>query len=262
MLPGLEADRARVADLEAQILHLERSLSASGEEKILAQERLDSYKYPVLTLPNEIVSNIFVHFLPAYPHYPPLTGLLSPTLLTHICRRWREMALGTPALWSAISLHIRCIPLEQKAHIFDLWLKRSRFCPLSLKIVDGTNVAAILAAVIPHRARWEHLELDNLSPSHLPILKGSMPLLRHLYLVLDHFPAPDVLAFREVPLLRTVLLNDVAALSVILPWAQLTSLTLINVHPRACAPILQQTSSLVQCELQVYSGNAQPVGLI
>ncbi|KAJ7871612.1 hypothetical protein B0H13DRAFT_2554411 [Mycena leptocephala] len=84
MLSGLEADRTRIADLDAQISDLERSLSALREEKNLAQERLDSYKYPVLTLPNEIVSNIFVHFLPAYPEYPPLAGLLSPTLLTHI----------------------------------------------------------------------------------------------------------------------------------------------------------------------------------
>jgi hypothetical protein len=126
MLPSLEAERARVADLEAQISHLERSLSALREEKFLAQERLNSYKYPVLTLPNEIVSEIFVHFLPDYPLLPPLTGLLSPTLLTHICRRWREIALGTPALWSAItSSYHGYIPLKQKAHLFDLWLKRS-----------------------------------------------------------------------------------------------------------------------------------------
>ncbi|KAJ7866327.1 hypothetical protein B0H13DRAFT_2670755 [Mycena leptocephala] len=250
MLPGLEADRARVADLEAQISDLERSLSALREEKNLAQERLDSYKYPVLTLPNEIVSNIFVHFLPAYPHYPPLTGLLSPTLLTQICRRWREIALGTPALWSAISSHIRRIPLEQKAHIFDLWLKRSRFCPLSLKIVDGTNVAAILAAAIPHRARWEHLELNNLSPSHLPILECSMPLLRHLDLSLSDSSAVATEVF--APLLRTVVLSDVAASSVILPWARLTSLTLLNVYPRQCVPILQKTSNLVRCELEVW----------
>ncbi|KAJ7817961.1 hypothetical protein B0H13DRAFT_2456420 [Mycena leptocephala] len=117
MLPGLEADRARVADLEAQISHLVHSLFAWRKEKMLAQKRLDSYKYPVLTLPNEIVSEIFIHFLPAYPEYPPLTGLLSPTLLTHICRKWQEIVLGTPALWSAISVY-KNIPSEK-----TMWLK-------------------------------------------------------------------------------------------------------------------------------------------
>jgi hypothetical protein len=56
MLAGLEAYRTRVADIEAQILYLERSLSALRIETALAQERLDAYKYPVLTLPNEIIS--------------------------------------------------------------------------------------------------------------------------------------------------------------------------------------------------------------
>ncbi|KAJ6577973.1 hypothetical protein B0H19DRAFT_1122031 [Mycena capillaripes] len=98
MLAGLEADRVRVAQLEAQILHLERSLSELRIEQSLTQERLDSYTYPVLTLPNEIISEIFIHFLPTYPFCPPLTGVLSPTILTHIFRRLREIALGTPVL--------------------------------------------------------------------------------------------------------------------------------------------------------------------
>ncbi|KAJ7882301.1 hypothetical protein B0H13DRAFT_1629544, partial [Mycena leptocephala] len=99
MLSALAADRARVADIEARILELERSLAALRLQKTVVQERLDSYKYPVLRLPNEIVSEIFTHFLPIYPLCPPVAGLLSPTVLTHICRKWREIALTTPDLW-------------------------------------------------------------------------------------------------------------------------------------------------------------------
>ncbi|KAJ7841560.1 hypothetical protein B0H13DRAFT_144336, partial [Mycena leptocephala] len=187
MLPSLEADRTRVTDLEAQISHLERSLSALREEKMLAQERLDSYTYPVLALPNEIVSEIFMHFLPTYPLFPPLIGILSPTILTHICRRWREIALSNPALWSVLS-YDDDIPSDLKGHIFDIWLNRSRDCSLSLQFGRGSGTLRmdnnrILEAVVPHRARWERLEL-YINRCHLHILDGPMPLLRHLDLCL------------------------------------------------------------------------------
>jgi hypothetical protein len=72
-----------------------------------------------------------------------------------------------------------------------------------------------------------------------------MPLLRRLYLVLDNFPASDVLAFRGVPLLPTTVLNDGAASGkasgTILPWAQLTFLTFFGVYPCECVPVLQKT---------------------
>ncbi|KAF7366413.1 F-box domain-containing protein [Mycena sanguinolenta] len=102
MLGHLEADRARVAELEARILDLECSIAELRAEKAIAQERLNSYKYQVLTLPDEIISEIFVHFLPSYPICPPLVGPLSPISLTHICRKWRARALATPVLWRAI----------------------------------------------------------------------------------------------------------------------------------------------------------------
>jgi hypothetical protein len=258
MLPGLEADRARVADLVAQISHLAHSLFTLRKEKMLAQKRLDSYKYPVLTLPNEIVSEIFIHFLPAYPEYPPLTGLLSPTLLTHICRKWREIALSTPTLWSAITSYNDGIPVKQKAHLFELWLKSSRPCPLSLQIL-GMDAAEILATVMPHRARWEHL-VFFLPLSSLPVIDGPMPLLRHLNLsFFDAADATEVFVFCDAPLLRSVILEDVAVTSIMLPWAQLTSLTLLSVAPWECVPILQKTSNLVHCELKVYfDSDGQP----
>jgi hypothetical protein len=158
--------------------------------------------------------------------------------------------MSTPALWSIIGTSDHDgIPLKQKHHIFDLWLNRSRFCPLSIQIV-GKDVAEILATVVPHRARWEDLGLC-LFPFDLPIIEGPMPLLRYLDLNILEYPATDVLAFREAPMLRTVLLNDFATSRIILPWAQLTSLTLLSVYLHKIFPVLQKTSNLVHCELWV-----------
>ncbi|KAJ7887384.1 hypothetical protein B0H13DRAFT_892544 [Mycena leptocephala] len=259
-MSALEADRARVAELAAQILRLESSLSALRTEKALAEQRIDAYKYPVLTLPNEITSEIFLHFLPFYPLCPPLTGNFSPTLLTQICRRWREIALGTPALWRAIALSDEPddIPFERQADIGDVWLSRSGTCLLSVCVDGGRDGNSVLepalAAVVPHRERWEYLTL-RLLVSVPPTIAGPMPLLRHLDFevseLADDTDAVEIVLL-ELPLLRTAIFNHIAASWVVLPWTQLTSLTLKHVLPREWIPILQQTSNLVHCDLILY----------
>ncbi|KAF8215579.1 hypothetical protein K438DRAFT_602863 [Mycena galopus ATCC 62051] len=134
MLAHLAADRALVADLDTKILDLERSLFALRTEKQLVQERLDSFKYLVLTLPNEITAEIFTHFLPPYPDCPPFAGPHSPTLFTQICHEWREIALGTPTLWRAMAPSDLSISFDRRVHLCETWLRRSRSCPLSLSL--------------------------------------------------------------------------------------------------------------------------------
>ncbi|KAF8207827.1 hypothetical protein K438DRAFT_1814358 [Mycena galopus ATCC 62051] len=269
MLSTLDADRTRAAFLEAQILNLETSLAALRLEHTLVQQRLQSYIYPVLTLPPEIVSEIFIHVLPPYPRCPPLTGGLSPTSLTHICRKWREIALSTPALWRAIWISYEDrIPAEGRARMSDLWLRRSGSCPLSIRLDDDDGeeeASKSFTSVVPYRARWEYLELGDAHFHHIHFytIAGSMPLLRHLHLVL---PTIDILGnvvdFGELPLLRSAYLNDIAALRIILPWAQLTSLALLDVYMDVCVSILRQTSSLLRCELGIiFSPNGHGVNI-
>ncbi|KAJ7320807.1 hypothetical protein DFH08DRAFT_890238 [Mycena albidolilacea] len=257
MLSALAADRARIADLDAQIQDLERSLSMLQSERSLAQGRLDAYNYPVLTLPNEIVCGIFTHFLPIYPNCPPLTGPFSPILLTHICRGWRKMALSFPALWRAIEISWN----RTAPDLVFAVLSRSGFCPLSIRM-DGPELnpdldhygPRLLAAAVSHCARWEYLTL-HLSPhvpnTDYPRIDGPVPLLQHLDLWLGGSSSPIVALPSGAPLLRTAVLDDHAAAKVILPWMQLTSLTLTIIYLHECVPILQKTSNLVNCVLEL-----------
>ncbi|KAF7343916.1 F-box domain-containing protein [Mycena venus] len=256
MRSDMEADRKRLSDIDAHILELERSLSALLAEKEVVRERLDSYRYPVLTLPNEIVSEIFVHFLPPYPDCPPLLGFLSPTMLTHICRKWRGVALATPMLWRAIKFSDPFITYQRQVQIYDLWIRRSGSFPLSV-VMDNYCFAVsaeMIPAIVAHRARWEHLKfyLHSLS---CPMTDGPMPLLCHLDLSTTKMD--EDVTFHEVPLLRAVILTGCYTSRITLPWVQLTSLTLNNVDPGQCVPILQQTASLVHCHLllQMYVGS-------
>ncbi|KAJ7130391.1 hypothetical protein C8R44DRAFT_872200 [Mycena epipterygia] len=126
------ADREHLANIDAQILDLE-----------------------ILTLPNEIVSELFVHFIPVYPKRPPLTGLLSPVLICQICRRGREIVLSTPVLWRVFTLSLgKTEPLEQQLHLLDAFLKRSGSRPLSIKL-NNVALPQFIQAITSRAARWE-----------------------------------------------------------------------------------------------------------
>ncbi|KAJ7219005.1 hypothetical protein B0H12DRAFT_1329255 [Mycena haematopus] len=248
MLSSLKADRACLLDLKARIVDLERSRTVLRSEQVLVQERLDAYKYPVWTLPNELTSQIFIHSLPVYPDLPPLIGIIPPTSLTHICRHWREVALATPQLWRAIKFVDSSFTVRNEAllHICNAWIARSRSCPLSIEIeLEMEHNAVYAEPLFMAIARWEHLKLYA-PASFLPQLGGPMPMLRSLDLLGDPDDDSDGPAFNDVPHLRTVV---VTMSKVTLPWIHLTCLTLNYATVDQCIRILAQTLNLVQCTL-------------
>ncbi|KAK6977972.1 F-box domain-containing protein [Favolaschia claudopus] len=265
MLKSLELDRAllvendaqildieaQISELQAQISALEAAISTLHAEKHSAQQNLDSYKYPVLTLPNEIVGEIFQDFLPPYPEPSPLLGKDSPTILIHICHQWREIALTTPALWRSIDL--RDVSVEAATSLACSWLERSGCLPLSLHATDRQDVFSVFPVFIPHRARWEHLDLRFRDPQHLQVLDGPSPLLRTLriLLLLDK-GVSNPFILHDFPLLHTVSLDDYGTPSLALPWSQLTCLSLRSIYLEECISVLRQTQTLVTCKLKIW----------
>ncbi|KAJ7142057.1 hypothetical protein C8R43DRAFT_580367 [Mycena crocata] len=245
------ADRALIAHITAQIQDLENFIGTLRIEKNQAQKRLDSYTYPVLNLPNEIFSEIFLHFLPVYPLVPPLKGLLSPNLLTHICRKWRDIAHATPALWGAISFQSTEPSHDgEDNQILLPWIIRSRSCTLSIQVGlknDYEEPSECIESLALHRMRWEYLELSWVPHDILlSFLCDPMPSLRHLDVSFQQ--ACDTIALGEAPLLRSVRLVVYADI-LILPWRQLSSLALLSFYPYEATAILKQTPFLVNCEL-------------
>ncbi|KAJ7161194.1 hypothetical protein C8R46DRAFT_956127 [Mycena filopes] len=209
------------------------------------QTRGQNRPYPVLTLPNEIVSEIFVHYLPPYPECPPFTGPDSPSHLTQICGKWREIALSTPQLWRAIEFPLGPKPLaEADISDFQAYLARSRSCPLSLTIIEdaytyqgqrGRDPGAvrrpmpecwalkILKAALQHSARLEFLTIHLYASAPFLQFDSSFPLLRLVELRLPvefDSQTPEVLVFRDAPLLRGVILDGFSIPAVVLPWAR------------------------------------------
>ncbi|KAF7349232.1 F-box domain-containing protein [Mycena sanguinolenta] len=226
--------------------------------------------YPVLTLPPEIVAEIFAHWLPNYPECPPPRGILSPLLLCQICRQWRMIALSTPILWRAISVELRRGDSEKRLaaelELLKTWLKRSGDCPLSISLAHSRNIThrlvpQFLRAIVAHRQRWEHVDL--LMPfEYMHLIHGNMPLLRNLTFGPSNYPHgrarfPDL--FHDAPHLRRVILTRNFFKSFMaLPWAQLTHVEADCLYEHECIDILREAPLLVACTFRVCSGASVP----
>ncbi|KAJ6485300.1 hypothetical protein C8R47DRAFT_1016558 [Mycena vitilis] len=212
----LRLDRDRLETIEVQIQHLERSLAALYSEQRLVQERLNTYTYPVLSLPNELFLEIFAHVLPPYPYCPPVTGKDSPNFLAHVCPEWRELALATPDFWSSLQLSSDMCSSKGLIHILDIWLERSRDRPFSItvKSYNASISPKIFSALAVHRSRWEELRLIRPISDFFSALDGPLPLLRLLEVELDDSKG---FALPAMPRLCTTSLNCVAGLYLSLP---------------------------------------------
>ncbi|KAJ6561533.1 hypothetical protein DFH09DRAFT_1479957 [Mycena vulgaris] len=107
------------------------------EAQQLKVSQLDSIRvvyYPVLTLPPEITSEIFLHCLPATRSLDSVDTSAAPLLLMQVCSAWRQIAVSMPTLWMSLDINAQLIWVHF-SEIFDIWLGRARQSPLSVKIV-------------------------------------------------------------------------------------------------------------------------------
>ncbi|KAJ6472716.1 hypothetical protein C8R47DRAFT_1324625 [Mycena vitilis] len=165
----------------------------------------------------------------------------SPLLLCRICRLWRQIALSTPTLWSAISIDAGhdYADDDQAAQRFQLvktWLTRSRHSPLSLRLTGIANHIAILRqlveAVVTHHERWErvHLVVPEMEPETHPPLK----------------------LFEHAAQLKSVVLTENFLLYLFhLPWAQLTHIKALCLYAHECPPILESATQIVRCDFTI-----------
>ncbi|KAJ7280967.1 hypothetical protein C8J57DRAFT_1174528 [Mycena rebaudengoi] len=267
--------RGSISDVDTRILELEQALAAARLERQDLQTRLDSYTYPILTLPIEITSEIFVHFLPPYPERPPAIGLSSPHILGEICRTWREIALSTPRLWRAIELHHGDVSWTMALDLLRAWLLRSKNCPLSisLQFTDDlpdleTDVIPFVEAVIPHSERWEYIDF-RLPIQGFRLIGSDFPSLHSLTLGPTDYAGKidsrdSISPFRNAPSLKHATLSDTFGPSEIqLPWAQLTTISACILYAAECAAILEHATTLVafRCDQVCYNTEVPlPVG--
>ncbi|KAJ7193872.1 hypothetical protein GGX14DRAFT_321653, partial [Mycena pura] len=85
------------AQLRASLEEVQTAIRRLHRKQQELERRLGLIVYPVLTLPTEIVSRIFIDCLPDHGRVCP--SQRTPLLLAQICRCWRDIALETCELW-------------------------------------------------------------------------------------------------------------------------------------------------------------------
>ncbi|KAK0491714.1 hypothetical protein EDD18DRAFT_1080494, partial [Armillaria luteobubalina] len=103
----LEAPR-RIAQLDS-LIHTTTSLleylTKDRSQAIANQRDAKQILSPSRRLPLEVLTEIFIQcWLFCGRMGPPLNPHAAPWKLTHVCRKWREVALATPKIWSNIHL--------------------------------------------------------------------------------------------------------------------------------------------------------------
>ncbi|KAJ7127899.1 hypothetical protein C8R44DRAFT_851161 [Mycena epipterygia] len=240
------------------------------DEQQSIQNTLDSIVYPILTIPAELTTEIFVHCLPDGPSDP--SPSVAPMLLGTICRQWREIAWNTPALWDSLTIEWRYHETRDLKSLAELWSSRhGRRTANTLRMHcvhpwSNDQFETLMLDAIP---RWLNLELAMQADIAGKCFRTvqSLPLLQTLDIrLLDLIDIEDRLfVFSNAPALHTAHLHGYIPPSLfILPWHQLTDFLGENYTVDECLDVLRQSPCLIKCsfirvEFITNAGDPAPV---
>ncbi|KAJ7607869.1 hypothetical protein FB45DRAFT_947131 [Roridomyces roridus] len=268
-IPSIQSSASDIdislASLDAEILRLQRlrSLQQDRSDLLDYQRTHKSILSPLRRMPAEILAGIFLSSLPT------VTELLdresfqtedSPWVWTHICSRWRTVAISTPALWSLIAMDF--VNYDYPLSAVTAHVERSRMLKIyfyaSVDADDISSQTEMFRYLIQHSLRWEELHIvltQNLMPL-LPSLHHQMPSLRTLWVEWDSKEGEE--AMRMVDFFRTA--DSLARIGVsrrfrpvsfLPPTQQLTHYyadASWDVHQE----ILRMSSSLVEAHIDLF----------
>ncbi|KAJ6560378.1 hypothetical protein B0H19DRAFT_1376147 [Mycena capillaripes] len=264
--------RARLAEIDAEMVQQYQRLKELHDSRVSVQSLLNAaLVYPVLTLPVEITSEIFVRCLPIGNARVLLKE--APFLLLKICRQWREIALSTPRLWTTLDIDVISLRrgvnglfTSEWVDLAEEWLRRARGHPLWVTLrhpVEEYYPDNIDLRFIKNiSSQLESLEVSGLEQEEDPSFQQPLafPLLKRLVF------APAVAGspissywsafFRSAPQLRELFLFREIEMPTPLPWHQLTEFLGRNFQLNHCLDILRLAPNLGRGEfsIQFYHG--------
>lgn len=252
-------DSIALLDQKVELLRGERIRIS---EAISERQRLLS---PIRRLPAEILSHIFLQTI-EFPIKATQTGARrlwwkfrsahnAPWSIAVVSRRWRQVALDFPQLWSYVNILIRDKTFTEGAYGFAQrigeHMLRSEKHKLSVCIANDPYRAtseelplalATIICSIANRIRDLHLFLPSSKFADLPSLQLSLPQLERLSLLCtdggDSSLHTGLKIFDFSPKLHRIQVMDVPVVSPLfdLPWTQITQFKSEHTHLKVSQP--------------------------
>ncbi|KAF6755717.1 hypothetical protein DFP72DRAFT_896305, partial [Ephemerocybe angulata] len=225
-----------------------------------------------LDLPLELLVEIFSHTVSG-------ENAVTPYLLGKICREWRALVFDSCSLWQVLELKLEP-NRDTQLSLLEEWVSRAGILPLTVIICyqacagpsEGSKRprAGLLKPILSlPSTRVSSLSLANLPWGFFFALSGanpvgSWPTLSHLHLSSSDTDqdadgaAVDI--FGELPALRSVSIEDLYVLQIILPWSQLLHLRLEGILPYELSGALERATNLLTLSVfSIYPSAAEPL---
>ncbi|KAJ7506562.1 hypothetical protein B0H11DRAFT_1971789 [Mycena galericulata] len=277
--------RVRREELKAIIAKDQALLVGHRKQMRKITRQLDVLAFPVLTLPSEIVCMIFQYCIARSP-WPPAANWRcpAPLIFLHVCRTWRDIALGDPSLWTTLRLRFdEYLSEDKKTHYrtpkqimnFAIgWVRRTRGLPLSLTLegnmlscLSKVQSVALIARLGPHVKQLQ-LEMEGeLYVDWRSVQTNSIrwPILETVEIMsADGFPN-ITRTFSLAPRLRQ--LSDGAGdlspskSTPVAPWEQITYFYGAVESLRDCVEIFRRAENLEECSLAFGVGEDDEVDI-
>ncbi|KIJ94211.1 hypothetical protein K443DRAFT_683944 [Laccaria amethystina LaAM-08-1] len=287
-------ERSETCDeIKREIKECQLELRRLLEQRKNISEQLDLHRdqlSPIRKVPPEIIRIIFL-FSTSDMHFLRSPAHVSPNVLAGVCVAWKNVALGTPELWSSIMVEIWNGKFHPDIRTVEMWIERSGSSPLSFSIEERyihfllsrfshipptelygnenpaeSPVASMLDLFIPHHFRWQKVRLRYEHPSFgkvgfasLP-MDATYPLLEEVYLNESRcsWAQEDVDRIKSMivsaPRLHSVSwLSRKSYLTLAFPWKQLTHFSLRHpINVDECLRILAICPHLESLELTLF----------
>lgn len=266
---GLCSTCVDFAALDDQTAETPRHLQNLIEDRPkLAEVSISERHDPIMLLPPEVVSLVFAWAcrLTEDSIEPWFNG---PMELSSVCRRWREIARSSPAVWASISIRLPVGPhAPDSPNVLRKWIDLAGQLPLSIRVICRATRKSLTLTYTMHRIlqvlsefshRWLDVSLE-LPKELMELVCGNRSGHSTIQVLsLKAFPGDDSRRSRDVgcqfaiqkvlPNPKKVFLQSMVMDSVKINWHHLTDFTASRFRVIECLKLFRQCPLLESCSI-------------